>query len=86
MPKLIHPTAYVSSSAVIEEGTVIQPKAVINANTVVKQGCIVSIGVMIDHDSFLGEFCHVNTGTICCAGSIVESGKKTLAGEIVKGY
>lgn len=40
IPVLIHPTAYISPSAVIEAGTVVEPKAIVNANTVVQKGCI----------------------------------------------
>lgn len=83
---LIDPTAYVSPSAVIENGSIVEPCALINANVHVKQGSIVSIGVIVDHDALLEDFCHANTGTICCAGSVLEYGRKTTAGEIVKGY
>ena len=86
IPKLVHPTAYVSPTAIIEKGCIVEPKALINANTIVKRGCIISIGAIIDHNALLEEFCHVNAGAICCAGSIVDSGRKTMAGEIVKGY
>ena len=83
---LIHSTAYVSPTATIEEGTIVGPRCLINSHAIVKKGCIVSIGAIIDHDAILEEFSHANTGAICCAGSILESERKTVAGEILKGY
>ena len=83
---LIHPTAYVSPSAVIGKGTVVEPKAVINANSKIGEGCIISVGTIVDHDSSVGYFSHINAGAICMAGSKVEALTKINAGEIVKGF
>lgn len=83
---LIHPSAYVSSSAVIEAGTVIEPKAIVNANTIVKKGCIISVGAIVDHDVVIEEYVHVNAGAICKAGSHIQKKRKLEAGEVVMGY
>ena len=83
---LIHPTAYVSPTAVIGKGTVVEPKAVINANSKIGEGCIVSVGAIVDHDSNVGFFSHINAGAICMAGSKIEKLTKVNAGEIIKGY
>ncbi len=85
VPKLIHPTAYVSPSAVINEGTIILPKSVINTNVVIDKGCIVSVGALIDHDSQLGTGVHINTGAIVKAGCKVHSLKKIYAGVVYSG-
>lgn len=61
VPVLIHPTAYVSRSAVIGKGTVIEPKAIVNANTMVVSGCIVQVGGIVDHDVILGDCVHIST-------------------------
>lgn len=86
VPTIIHHAAYVSSTTIVERGAIIEANVAINENCIVKQGCIISIGTVIDHNSIVEEFSHVNTGTICCAGSVILSGTKTAAGEIVKGY
>ena len=70
---LIHPTAYVSPSATIGQGTVVEPKAVINTNSRIGQGCIISVGTIIDHDCEIGDFCHINAGMVCGAGSRVDA-------------
>ena len=83
---LIHPTAYVSPSAVVGKGTVIEPNACINAHSIIGSGCIISVGAIVDHDSSVGDFSHINAGAVCMAGSKVEKLTKVNAGEIIKGY
>ena len=83
---LIHPTAYVSASAMIGKGTVMEPHAIINANSRIGKGCIISVGAIVDHDSSVGFFSHINAGAICMAGSKIEPLTKVNAGEIVKGF
>ena len=85
LPALIHPTAYISPSARIVEGTIICAKAVINTNVVIEKGCIISIGVLVDHDSVVGECSHINTGAIVKAGCKVDKLKKVDAGVVYSG-
>ena len=84
IPVLIHPTAYISPSAVLGNGSVIAPKTVINTGAVLGKGCIASIGALIDHDCSIGSFVHINTGAICMAGSKVPAFTKVDAGEVYK--
>lgn len=86
IPILIHPTAYVSKSAVIEEGTVIEPKAIVNTHTKVGKGSIVSVGAIIDHDVSLGKCVHINAGAIVKAGGKVEDFEKLDAGKVRENY
>lgn len=83
---LIHPTAFISKSAIIGKGTVVEPNATINANSKIGEGCIISVGTVIDHDCSIGYFSHINSGAICMAGSKVESFAKVNAGEVIKGF
>lgn len=86
VPILVHPSAYVSRTAKIDNGTVIEPKAIVNANSHISTGCIISVGAIVDHDAEIGDCCHVNAGAIVKAGGKVESYKKLEAGEVVLGY
>lgn len=86
IPVLIHPTAYVSPSAIVSEGTVIEPLAIVNANSQVCKGCIISVGAIVDHDVVLEECVHVNAGAIVKAGARVVQNRKLEAGEVVLGY
>lgn len=86
IPILIHPSAYVSRSAVIGKGTVVEPMAIVNANSKIGAGCIISVGAIVDHDVVLEDCVHVNAGAICKAGSFVAKETKLEAGQVVKGY
>ena len=86
VPVLIHPTAYVSRSALIEAGTVVEPQAIVNANTKIKKGSIVSVGAIIDHDVTLGKCVHVNAGAIVEAGGKVKDFEKLEVGSVRRGF
>lgn len=84
VPVLVHPTAYVSPSAVIGKGTIIEPGAMVNANAVIGAGCIVSVGAVIDHDVTVEDYAHVNAAAVCKARSRVGAGAKIDVGMVVE--
>ncbi|OSQ24323.1 acetyltransferase [Campylobacter concisus] len=57
---LIHKSAVVSESAVIEKGVVIMPNAVINAKARIKEGAIINSGAVIEHECVIGKFAHIS--------------------------
>ena len=75
---LVHPSAVVSPSAVLEEGVLVMPGAVINAQVSIGAGCIINTGATVDHDCTIGEFTHIAPG-VNLAGSI-SIGRETLMG------
>lgn len=81
--KLIHPSAVVSCSAKIGNGTVIMPNAVINAGTVVGNHCIVNTGSVIEHDNAIGSYVHVSPNTTLSGTVTVEDGTHIGAGATV---
>ena len=86
IPALIHQTAYVSISAIVEDGVVIEPKAIVNAHSVIKTGSIISVGAIVDHDVVIGKCAHINSGSIVKAGGSVDDYEKLEAGEVRLGY
>ena len=86
IPTLIHPTAYVSPSAKIQEGTVVEPMAVINANVCIGEGCIISVGSIIDHDAVIEEYCHVNAGAIVMSMAHLDAFEKIDAGRVLANH
>ena len=51
VPVLVHPTAYVSPSATLGNGTIVEAMAVIHTKAVVEEGCIIAIGALVDHEA-----------------------------------
>jgi UDP-N-acetylbacillosamine N-acetyltransferase len=85
LPVIVHPAAYVSPSAVVEDGTFISAKAAINTNTAIGKGCIISIGALVDHDCAIGEFSHINIGAVIKSGCKFGRFKDLDAGEVFSG-
>ena len=81
---LIHSTAYVSPTAIINPGTVILPHAIINTDVVVGKGCIINLGAIVDHGCIIEEGVHICLGAIVKGENRIEKCSKIEAGEVVE--
>ena len=70
----IHPSAVISPSAKIGEGSVVMAGAVVNADAVIGKHCIVNTGATIDHDCVVEDYCHVAPGAHVCGGTQIGEG------------
>lgn len=66
---VIHPSAVVSPSADIGEGTVILAGAVVSTRAMVGRHCIINTLASVDHDCDVGDFSHVCPHA-CLAGHV----------------
>lgn len=73
-PVLVHPLAWVDSTARLEEGVQIMAGAIIQADVVIGANSIINTRAGIDHDCRLGEDVHVAPGATLCGGVQVEKG------------
>jgi sugar O-acyltransferase (sialic acid O-acetyltransferase NeuD family) len=64
LPIIISPKAYVSPSAIINEGTIIMHNSLVNAKAAIGKGCIINTGALIEHEATIGDFCHISTHAI----------------------
>lgn len=62
LPVIIHPSAAVSTTVKISEGTVVMANAVINPDSYVGKGCIINTASSVDHDCSLKEGVHISPG------------------------
>lgn len=75
---VIHPTACVSPSAHIAEGSFVGPHAVINAEAEIGKNVIVNTAAVIEHDCVLGDHSFVAPSSSLCGG--VHIGERALVG------
>ena len=62
LPCLIHPSAVISPSASIGEGTIIMPGVIVNAGARVGRNTIVNTAASIDHECSIGDGVHIAPG------------------------
>ena len=74
----IHPSAVVSPTAIIREGTVVMPGAIINADAKIGKHCIINTGASVDHECIVGDYCHLAPHATLCGQ--VQVGEGTLIG------
>ena len=80
----IHPSAIISDSASIGEGTVVMPNVVINARSVVGKHCIINTGAIVEHDNNIGDYSHISVGAIL-GGTVAISNKVWVGiGAVIK--
>lgn len=68
VPSIIHPSASVSATAVIESGALICAGAIVGPGSRVGKGAIVNTGAQVDHDCVVGEFAHLAPASVLCGG------------------
>ena len=74
----IHPSAIVSDSVIIGEGTVVMPNVVINARAKIGKHCIINTAAIVEHDNNIGDYSHISVGANL--GGMVSIGKKCWIG------
>ncbi len=80
LPVLIHPSAIVSPTAHLGEGTVVLSGAVVGAHARIGELCIINTHSSVDHDCTLGDAVHVAPGATLCGGVTVGNGAMIGAG------
>ena len=68
-PILIHPSSIISSSARIEEGTVVMPNVVVNAKVYIGKCVILNSSCVVEHESIIGDFVHISP-KVSIAGNV----------------
>lgn len=82
IPVLIHPSAYVSPSATIGEGSIIEPEANIHTGCVIGRGCIISLAANINHHTRIGDFCHIACNSTIMQNTDMSACANTISGQL----
>jgi len=81
---VIHPSAVVSPSCILGQGTVVIPQSVINASCTIGEHCIINTKASVGHDSVLGDYVHVAPGATICGTVTVGSLTWIGAGAVIR--
>lgn len=66
---LIHPSAVISSSATIGEGSVVMAATIVNAEAKVGKGVILNSSCVVEHDCIIEDFVHISP-KVALAGDV----------------
>jgi acetyltransferase EpsM len=80
---IIHPTAFVSPSAIVRSGTVVMPYAVINASSKIGEHVIINTGAIVEHDNSIEDFVHLSPSATLTGNVHIEKGAHLGAGSTV---
>lgn len=81
--KAVHPTAIVSPTAAIDEGTVVMQGAIIQADAQVGKHCIINTGASVDHECKIEDFVHISPHATLCGNVSIGEGAWIGAGATV---
>lgn len=71
-PALVHPTAWIDPSVVLNEGAQVMAGAVVQADVIINCNSIINTGATLDHDCRIGANVHVAPGATLCGNVVVE--------------
>ena len=71
---VIHPSAIISPSTIIKNGTVIMPNVVINADSIIGNHVILNTGSIVEHDCKVSNYAHISPGAVLTGGATVGIG------------
>jgi len=81
--KAIHPSAIISKSSKIAEGSVVFAGAIIQPNTVIGKHVIINTGASVDHDNYIGDFAHISPKAALCGHVEIGEGTHIGVGAVV---
>jgi len=81
--KAIHPSAILSTSLKIGDGTVIMQGAIIQVDTEVGKHCIINTGASVDHECTIEDYAHVSPHATLCGNVHIGEGSWIGAGTTI---
>lgn len=68
-PAIVHPSAWVHSSARLGPGVLIGANAVIQPDARIGAHAIINTAAVVEHDCIVGDYCHI-APRVCLAGTV----------------
>lgn len=82
-PCFSHPSAMVSESARLGNGTVVMAGAVVQAGCLLGENVIINTGALVDHDCRIEDHAHIAPGAVLSGGVSIGCGAHIGAGAVV---
>jgi len=80
---VVHPSAIVSRSAVIEAGAQVMAGAIVQRDVRIGVGAIVNTGAQLDHGCVIGRFTHIAPGVVLSGDVTIGDGSHVGVGAVV---
>lgn len=81
--KAIHPSAILSPTVEIREGTVVMQGAIVQADAKIGMHCIINTGAAVDHECVIEDYVHVSPHTTLCGNVHIGEGSWIGAGTTI---
>ncbi|MDY6207029.1 MAG: acetyltransferase [Prevotella sp.] len=81
--KAVHPSAIISPSVAIGEGTVVMQGAILQADSQIGKHCIINTGASVDHECIIEDYTHISPHATVCGNSHIGEGTWIGAGATV---
>jgi UDP-perosamine 4-acetyltransferase len=82
-PLLVHPAAWVASTARLAQGVQVMAGAVVQPDCSIGENSVVNTSASIDHDCVIGEHVHIAPGATLCGGVRISDGAFIAAGATI---
>jgi UDP-perosamine 4-acetyltransferase len=81
-PALVHPSAVISPSVTIGDGSVVFPLVVAGADAIIGENVVLYSGTIVEHDCRIADHAYLSPGVVLCGNVRVETGAFVGAGAI----
>ena len=79
---LIHPTAYVSPSARLQQGCCVEPNATVQTGATLGLATFVASGAVVRHNATVGDFCHIDCNAVVESSAVVPAATKVSCNSV----
>jgi UDP-3-O-[3-hydroxymyristoyl] glucosamine N-acyltransferase len=79
----VHPTAVIHETANLDASVVVEPRAVVGAGAIISRGVRIMAGAIVENDVWIGENCILHPGTIIGYGCVLGDDVVVEAGTVI---
>jgi sugar O-acyltransferase (sialic acid O-acetyltransferase NeuD family) len=83
LPSLVHPTAFVASSAEIAPGCQLLPRAHVGPAAKVGRGALINTAAIVEHDADVGEAAVIDPGAVVAGRAVIGCEAEVGSGAVV---